>query len=143
MNTTTIENHTVSSKPDATIFNIAAPAGRVLLALMFLMAGLNKIGQYQGTQAYMESAGVPGLILPIVIAVEVIGALMLIVGFKTRIAALALFGFTLVANVLFHANFADQMQMLMFMKNTSVMGGLLMVFALGAGAYSLDNRNKQ
>ncbi|TKB45673.1 DoxX family protein [Thalassotalea mangrovi] len=140
MTTTSISTDSAHAATDSTLFQFAAPLGRFLLALMFLVAGLNKIGQYQGTQAFMESVGVPGLLLPLVIALEVVGALLLIIGFKTRLVAIALFAFTLIANVLFHANFADQMQMLLFMKNTSVMGGLLMVFALGAGAYSLDNR---
>ncbi len=115
-------------------------AGRILLALIFLMAGLNKIGGYAGTQAYMESAGVPGALLPLVILVEVGGALALIIGWQTRLAAWALAGFTLLAGLLFHNDFGNQMQLIMFMKNLAITGGLLILAANGAGAFSLDAR---
>ena len=115
-------------------------AGRILLALIFLMAGLNKIGGYAGTQAYMESAGVPGALLPLVILLEVGGALALIVGWQTRLAAWALAGFTLLAGLLFHNDFGNQMQLIMFMKNLAITGGLLILAANGAGAFSLDAR---
>lgn len=112
--------------------------GRILLALMFVMGGWSKISGYSGTQAYMTSAGVPSLLLPLVIIVELIGGLMIIVGYKTRLAALALFGFTIAATVLFHMNWALPMQQLLFMKNLGIAGGFLVLFAAGAGAYSLD-----
>ncbi len=115
-------------------------AGRILLASIFLIAGLNKIGGYAGTQGYMESAGVPGGLLPLVILLEVGGALALIVGWQTRIAAWALAVFTLLAAILFHNDFGNQMQMIMFLKNLSIAGGLLIVAANGAGAFSLDAR---
>ncbi|HEB66549.1 MAG TPA: DoxX family protein [Gammaproteobacteria bacterium] len=115
-------------------------AGRILLASIFLIAGLNKIGGYAGTQGYMESVGVPGGLLPLVILLEVGGALALIIGWQTRIAAWALAGFTLLAAILFHNDFGNQMQMIMFLKNLSITGGLLIVAANGAGAFSLDAR---
>ena len=115
-------------------------AGRILLASIFLIAGLNKIGGYAGTQGYMESVGVPGGLLPLVILLEVGGALALIVGWQTRIAAWALAGFTLLAAVIFHNDFGNQMQMIMFLKNLSIAGGLLIVAANGAGAFSFDAR---
>ncbi len=115
-------------------------AGRILLASIFLIAGLNKIGGYAGTQGYMESVGVPGGLLPLVILLEVGGALALIIGWQTRIAAWALAGFTLLAAILFHNDFGNQMQMIMFLKNLSITGGLLIVAANGAGAFSLDDR---
>ncbi|WP_295684025.1 DoxX family protein [uncultured Nevskia sp.] len=117
-------------------------AGRILLALMFLLAGISKITGYAGTAAYMASAGVPGALLPLVIALEVGGALAIIVGFQTRLVALALAGFSIVAAALFHANFADQMQMTMFLKNVSVAGGFLILAANGPGALSLDAKRK-
>ena len=88
----------------------------------------------------MESAGVPGMLLPLVIAVELLGGLAVIFGWHTRVAAFLLAGFSLLSAVLFHANVGDQMQMIMFMKNLALAGGFLMIVALGAGAYSLDNR---
>lgn len=116
-------------------------AGRIMLAAIFLMAGLNKIGGYAGTQAYMESQGVPGMLLPVVIAVEIIAPILLVIGWQTRFAALALAGFTLVAGFLFHFNFTDQMQSIMFMKNVAITGGLLLVFAHGAGSLSIDAKS--
>ena len=112
-----------------------------MLAAIFLMAGLNKIGGYAGTQAYMESQGVPGMLLPVVIAVEIIAPILLVIGWQTRFAALALAGFTLVAGFLFHFNFTDQMQSIMFMKNVAITGGLLLVFAHGAGSLSIDAKS--
>ena len=119
--------------------NFAAPLGRVLLSLIFLTSGLSKISGYAGTQSYMEAMGVPGTLLPLVIALEVLGALVVMVGWNTRFAAFLLAGFSLLSAVLFHANFGDQMQMIMFMKNLSIAGGFLMIVSLGGGAYSLDN----
>ncbi|WP_332681044.1 DoxX family protein [Bosea sp. (in: a-proteobacteria)] len=112
--------------------------GRILLVLMFVTSGWSKISGYAGTQAYMASAGVPGILLPLVILVELIGGLMIVVGFKTRLVALALFFFTIAAAVLFHLNWAQPMQYLQFMKNLSIAGGFLVLFAAGAGAYSVD-----
>ncbi len=125
-----------------TFQSLAAPAGRVLIALIFVMSGINKLANFAGTQAYMDSAGVPGMLLPLVIAVELLGGLAIILGWHTRLAAFLLAGFTLLSGILFHANFADQMQMIMFMKNLAIAGGFLMIVALGAGPYSIDNRNR-
>jgi putative oxidoreductase len=122
---------------------LSAPIGRVLLAMIFIMSGLNKIGTYAATQGYMEAMGVPGAILPLVIALEVLGGIALVIGFQARLAAFGLAGFSLLSAVLFHANFADQMQMMMFMKNITIAGGFLMIVAHGAGAYALDNRLKE
>jgi putative oxidoreductase len=124
-----------------------ALVARVLLALMFVLAGISKFGSLAGTAGYIASKGLP---LPMLLAVataalEVLGGLALIVGLRARTAALALALFTLLATLLFHNFWAmpaeqQQVQQLMFMKNLSVAGGLLMVFALGAGALSLDAR---
>ena len=120
---------------------------RILLALMFVMSGVSKLAGLEGTAGHIASAGLP---LPIVLAVgagllELVAGIALAVGFQARIAALALALFTILATVLFH-NFwaapADQafVQQLMFMKNLAVTGGLLFVFALGAGPASIDMR---
>ena len=119
---------------------IIAPVGRVLLALIFVMAGLDKIGNYASTQAYMEAMGVPGALLPLVILTEIAGGLAIMLGWKTRIAALALAGFSILSALLFHNNFGDQMQMIMFMKNLSMSGAFLLLVCQGPGAYALDNR---
>ena len=114
---------------------------RVFLGHIFLLAGLSKIGTaYEGTQGYMEAMGVPGMLLPLVILLEIVGGLAIIAGWKTRWASYALAAFTVIAAVIFHNNFGDQIQMIMFMKNIAITGGLLLLAGHGAGAYSLDNR---
>lgn len=123
--------------------------GRLLFALLFLPAGISKIAGFAGTVGYIGSKGLPMPALGAVIAiiVEVGGSLALISGFGTRMAALALAAFTLVATFFFH-NFwgvpVDQamMQQLMFYKNIAVVGGLLLLTAHGAGAWSLDARRQ-
>ena len=128
-----------------TLQNPLTLIGRLLLALLFLPAGISKIGGFAGTVGYIGSKGLPMPALGAVIAiiVEVGGSLALISGFGTRFAALALAAFTLVATFFFH-NFwgvpADQamMQQLMFYKNIAVVGGLLVLAAHGAGAWSVD-----
>lgn len=117
-------------------------AGRILLALLFLYTGLAKIGGYTGTAAYMSSSGVPGFLLPLVIALEVGGSVAVIVGWHTRIVASLLAGFTLVSALIFHTHFADQTQLIMFMKNVSITGGFLLLVAHGAGPLSLDARRR-
>ena len=115
-------------------------AGRILLAVLFLMSGLSKLGAYSGTAAYMASQGVPGALLPLVIVTEVAGAAAIIAGWHTRVAAFLLAGFTLLSALLFHNNFADQMQMINFMKNVAIAGGFLLLVAHGAGRWSVDRR---
>jgi len=116
--------------------------GRLLLVFMFFLSGIGKISGYAGTQAYMESQGVPGMLLPLVVLLEVAAPLMIIIGWQTRIAALALAGFTLLAGVLFHFDPADQMQMISLQKNISIAGGFLILAAWGAGRFSLDARRR-
>ena len=118
-------------------------AARALLSQIFILAGIGKITGFAGTQAYMDSMGVPGALLPLVIAVELGGGLALLLGFQTRVVALALAGFSIVAGAIFHNNFADQMQMILFMKNLAMAGGLLLLVNAGAGAWSLDARRGQ
>ena len=124
------------------ISTFAAPTGRLFLAMMFLMAGLSKIDNYAGTQGYMEAMGVPGALLPLVIALEVLGGLAIILGWQTKIASLALAGFCIVSAVMFHNDFSNQAEMSSFMKNVTIAGGFLLLVAHGPGAYALDNRVK-
>ena len=124
-----------------TLESSAELVGRILLASLFLLSGVSKLGAYGATAAYMSSAGVPGALLPAVIAVELLGSLAVIVGWKTRAAAALLAGFSLLAAFLFHNNFADQIQMIMFLKNVAIAGGFLLLVANGAGAISLDRRS--
>lgn len=125
-----------------TLVNLAAPLGRLFLAFMFVAAGADKIFNYAGTQGYMESMGVPGALLPLVIITELVGGLVIILGWQTRIVAFLLAGFSILTAIIFHADFANQIQMTMFMKNISIAGGFLMLVANGAGAFSIDNRHK-
>ena len=124
----------------STLNNSLELAGRVFLAVLFLASGLSKLGAYSGTAAYMASQGVPGALLPVVIFTEVAGAAAIIAGWHTRITAFLLAGFTLVSALLFHNNFADQIQMIMFMKNVAIAGGFLLLVARGAGRWSIDGR---
>lgn len=113
---------------------------RVLLAQIFIMAGISKISGYAGTQGYMDAMGVPGMLLPLVIILELGGGLAILVGWQTRWTAYALGGFTVIAAIIFHSNFADQTNMIMFMKNLALTGGLLLLAEHGAGAFSFDKR---
>ena len=117
-------------------------SGRILISAMFLNAGLGKISGYAGTQGYMEAVGVPGALLPLVIALEVLGAVAIIVGYRTRLVAATLAAFTVAAAALFHSG-ADQMQQLMFLKNLAIAGGFLFLLARGAGDWSLDARRER
>ncbi|WP_428999572.1 DoxX family protein [Stenotrophomonas maltophilia] len=114
--------------------------GRLLLVALFLMSGLGKLSAYEATAGYMASVGVPALMLPLVILVEIAGALAIVAGWQARIVAIVLAGFSLATAVLFHNNFADQTQMIMFLKNVSITGAFLMLAANGAGRFSLDAR---
>ena len=120
-------------------------AGRILLAALFLISGLGKIGAFDATTAYIASAGLPFPVLTYAatLAVEIGGGLLLLVGFHARPAAAALALFTVVAAVFFHNNFSDQNQAIHFFKNLAIAGGLLQVVAAGAGRFSLDARRSQ
>ncbi|GMR20077.1 MAG: DoxX family protein [Gammaproteobacteria bacterium] len=124
-------------------------AGRILLALIFVMAGWNKIGGFEQTAGYMASKGLPmaNILLTLTIIIELGAGLMVLLGMYARWGAAALFGFTLLATLIFH-NFwaiadAQQayIQSLMFMKNLAIMGGLLYVVAYGSGAFSIKKEN--
>jgi putative oxidoreductase len=115
---------------------------RLFLAQMFLLSGIFKIGGYAGTQGYMEAMGIPGMLLPLVIALEIGGGLAIIAGWQTRLVSIVLAAFTLAAAAIFHNNLADQTQMIMFMKNIAIAGGFILLAVHGAGGYSWDNRTK-
>lgn len=123
-----------------TIQTLAAPLGRFLIALIFIVSGFGKISEFAGTQAYMESVGVPGMLLPLVIVLELLGGLAIVVGWQTRLVAFLLAGFSLLSALLFHFDLGDQGQFIQFMKNLGLAGGFLILVAHGAGAWSLDNR---
>ena len=113
---------------------------RLFLGQIFLLSGIFKISGYEGTQGYMDAMGVPGTLLPLVILLEAGGGLAIVAGWQTRLVSIALAVFTVIAAVIFHSNFSDQMQMIMFMKNIAIAGGLILLAIHGAGSYSLDSR---
>ena len=122
--------------------NFVAPAGRIFIALIFVMSGLNKINNYSNTAGWMEAMGVSGNLLPLVIALEVLGGAAIMIGWQTRITAVLFAGFSVVSAAIFHADLSDQNQMIHFMRNVSIAGGFLFLIIHGAGTYSLDSRKK-
>ena len=116
--------------------------GRLLLAVLFVLSGFGKLAAPAATQAYIAAMGLPAPALAYfgATAVELIGGVLLIVGFRVRPVAVGMAVFTLLTAVFFHRDFADQNQMIHFMKNIAVMGGLLQVAAFGAGRFALDYR---
>lgn len=129
--------------------NPLALVARILLATMFVMAGFSKIGGFEGTVGYIASKGLPlaSIVAVLTILLEIAGGLAIIVGYKARIAAFLLGGFTLMAAFIFH-NFwavpAEQafVQNMLFMKNISIAGGLFLLAALGSGSFSVDGKSK-
>lgn len=118
-----------------------ALAGRVLLALLFIGAGINKIGAgAEAMMPYMESKGVPGILFWPTALFEVVGGFAILAGFKTRILAFLLAGFCLMTAVIFHSDFSQQIESVLFMKNIAIAGGFLMLVRFGAGEFSVDNR---
>lgn len=120
--------------------NLTMLAGRAMLATIFILAGVDKIGGYAATQAFMESAGIPGFLLPAVIALEVGGGIAILVGFQTRILAALLAAFTLIAAIVFHSDFSQQMQSILFMKNIAIAGAFLLLLSQGPGQWAFDSR---
>ena len=112
--------------------------GRIGLSLIFLISGWGKIAGYAATQGYMESVGVSGALLPLVIALEICGGLAVLAGAFTRWFAVGLAVFSIASALIFHANLADQMQAIMFWKNFAIAGGFLLLAAHGPGPLSLD-----
>ncbi|MDU4092050.1 MAG: DoxX family protein [Pantoea sp.] len=111
---------------------------RILMPILFIVAGWGKITGYDGTAQYMQAMGVPAFILPLVILLELGGGLAILFGFLTRFTALFTAVFTLLTAFLFHSNFAEEINAMMFMKNMSIAGGFLLLGITGPGAYSID-----
>jgi putative oxidoreductase len=120
--------------------NLAALAGRLLLAFIFVVEGWLKVVHYDGILGYMEGYGVPGALLPLVILTELGGGFLVAVGLLTRLAALALAGFCLLTAFFFHlpAAATDENEMIHLLKNLAMAGGFLTLVAFGAGAWSVD-----
>lgn len=114
--------------------------GRILIAVLFILSGLSKVAAPAATQAYIASVGLPEPVLAYFgsMAVELIGSVLLIVGLRVRVVAVGMAFFTLLTAVFFHRDFADENQMINFLKNIAIIGGLLQVAAFGAGRFALD-----
>lgn len=117
-------------------------AGRILISAIFIMSGLAKVFDFAGIQQYMSAFGMPmtSFFLIGAIVLEIGAGLSILLGYKARWGAIALIVFLIPASLIFHTKFSDQVQMIMFMKNMAIMGGLLMVFNFGPGPLSLDNK---
>jgi putative oxidoreductase len=120
------------------LMSAAALVGRALLAAIFLHEAVSKLTAYSAALAYMRAFGVPGELLPFAIAVELGCGVLILCGYQTRAAALVLAVFCLATAVLFHRNLGDRNQLLHFEKDLAIAGGLLVLFARGAGAWALD-----
>jgi len=125
--------------------DVLALTGRILIAALFLLSGFGKLAAPAATQGYIAAMGLP---LPIAayfgsMSVELIGSVLLLVGFQTRIVAAGLAVFTVLTAVIFHSNFADQNQVIHFWKNLAIVGGLLQIVAFGAGKFALDRGFKK
>jgi len=123
--------------------DIGVLVARILMPILFITAGWGKITGYAGTQQYMESMGVPGALLPLTILLEFGGGLAVLFGFLTRTTAIFTAVFTLLTAFLFHNNFAEGVNSIMFMKNLTIAGGYLLLALMGPGAISLDRLLKK
>ncbi|MGB6045831.1 MAG: DoxX family protein [Pirellulales bacterium] len=120
------------------LVNYVDVPSRALLAAIFILSGIGKLGAFEGTQAYMEAFGLPGFLLLPTIVFEIGAGLGILVGFKTQLFAVLLAGFSLVTAFVFHANFGDQMQQIMFLKNVAMAGGFLILARVGTSGLSAD-----
>jgi putative oxidoreductase len=122
--------------------NHYAAIGRLLLASLFLISGFSKIIAPEATQGYIASVGLPAPMLSYLaaIVVELGGGVLLVVGYRARVVSMLMAAFTVVTALFFHRHFGDQNQMIHFLKNIAIAGGLMQVAAFGAGSFSLDGR---
>ena len=123
--------------------NIADLIGRILISALFLLNGIFKISNYDGTIGWMESFGMPGILLIPAIILEIAGPVLIIIGYKTKLAAGLLSLFCIATAFIFHNDFGNQMQLTSFLKNIALAGGFLILFVNGAKCFSLDNKFKK
>ena len=117
--------------------------GRILISALFLLNGIFKINNYDSTIGWMESFGMPGILIIPAIILEIAGPILIIIGYKTKLAAGLLSLFCIATAVIFHNDFADQMQFTSFLKNIALAGGFLLIVVNGAKEFSLDNKFKK
>ena len=120
--------------------NILDLVGRVFISLVFLLSGINKIGNYEGTVGWMESIGMPGILLIPAIILEIVAPMLIMIGYKVKISAALLSVFCVATAIIFHSDFSDQMQFISFMKNIGLAGGFLFIVVNGAKDFSLDKK---
>jgi putative oxidoreductase len=115
-------------------------AARILISTIFIMAAINKSMDLLGTEQYMAAYGIPapGILLVLSIIIEIFCGLSILLGFKAKLGAIALFLFLIPTTLIFHTEVTDQIQSIMLLKNLAIMGGLLMIANYGSGPYSLD-----
>jgi putative oxidoreductase len=111
---------------------------RILLSVLFVLGGYGKITAIAATQGYMESKGIPGILVYPTILLELGGGILIILGFQTRIVAALLAGFCVVSALIFHSDLGDQSQFILFLKNLGLAGGFLLLVQHGAGAVAID-----
>ena len=120
--------------------NILDLVGRIFISLVFLLSGINKISNYEGTVGWMESLGMPGIFLIPTIILEIGAPILIMIGYKVKISAALLSVFCVATAVIFHNDFSNQMQFISFMKNIALAGGFLFLLVNGAKDFSLDKK---
>ena len=120
--------------------NLLDLVGRIFISLVFLLSGINKIGNYESTVGWMESLGMPGIFLVPAIILEIGAPILIMVGYKVKISAALLSLFCVTTAVIFHNDFSNQMQFISFMKNIGLAGGFLFLVVNGAKDFSLDKK---
>ena len=126
----------------SSLINLGSLFGRILLATIFLVSGINKVREFESTAKWMEGFSVPEILLPVVIAFEILAAIALVIGWRTQITALFLAGFCILTAAIFHSDFESQIGTILFMKNLAIAGGFLILAVNGPGQFSLDNRRE-
>ena len=120
--------------------NILDLLGRILISALFLLSGVFKISNYDGSVDWMESFGIPEILIIPAIILEVIGPILIIIGYKARIAAGCLSLFCIVTAIIFHNEFSDQMQFTSFLKNIALAGGFLFIVVNGTKDFSIEKK---
>ena len=122
------------------MINIIDLLGRIFISVLFFINGIFKINNYEGTIEWMDSYGLPGIMIIPAIIIEIVAPILIVIGYKTKIAAALLFLFCISTAFIFHNDFSDQMQLTAFLKNIALAGGFMFLIANGARGYSLDKK---
>ena len=120
--------------------HIIEALGRIFLSTIFLIEGFRKLFFREQTIEFMEAYGVPGILFIPSVIVEILFPLLIIVGYKTKVASLVMILFILTVTIIFHTDFSNEMQLISFLKNIAIAGGFLIIFDKGAGKYSVDHK---